>query len=120
MVEKIVEKVLCPSPSPSANRVRVCHAVRFAHISLVSIILLYYRWFHSFSVLITEVTVQWWRMHVGQYVYISFVLLYCDCQATFHLSLWITALQFNFMSKILWHPFPIWSDTPTTIYCLRM
>ena len=37
--------------------------------------------------LIIEITFQWWRMHVHQYVYISFVLpCYC-CQVTFHLGL---------------------------------
>jgi len=81
------EYLLCPFPDLSANRVRVCHADRFIHISLESVMVLYYGWFHSFSILITEVTVQWWRMHVHRYVYVSFVLPYYGCHATFYLSL---------------------------------
>jgi len=50
--------------------VRVCHVVRFVHVSHVSVIILYYGQFHSFSTLITEVTLQCWRMHVRQYIYI--------------------------------------------------
>jgi len=66
---------------------KFCHAVRFLHISLVSVIALYFGRFHSFSLLITETTLQWHRMPVRQYVYISFVLPYHGCQITFNFSL---------------------------------
>ena len=48
----------------------ICRVVRFVHTSYVSIIVLCCGWFHTFSMLITETTLQWWRMHVHQYVYI--------------------------------------------------
>ena len=86
-VQKMEEWLLCPVPSPSANRVRVHHAVRFVYISHVFIIVQDYGRFHSFSVLVIEFTLQWQRMHVCQYVYFSFVLPYYGCQVTLHLSL---------------------------------
>ena len=71
--------------------IKVCllvhHVVRFVHISHVSIIVLYYGQFHGFSMLITEITFQWWRMYVHQYVYILFTIPHYGCQVNFHLSL---------------------------------
>jgi hypothetical protein len=50
--------------SLSATRERVHRVVTFVYIPHVSIIVLYYGQFHGFSILITENTLQWWRMHV--------------------------------------------------------
>lgn len=43
----------------------------------------------------------WWKVHVCHYVYISFVLPYYGCQYTPHPSLYVTPLQFHFLSKFL-------------------
>jgi hypothetical protein len=53
----------------------------------MSITVLYYGQFHSFTVLIAEITHQWWGMYVHQYVYILCVLPHYRCQVTPHLSL---------------------------------
>jgi hypothetical protein len=37
--------------------------VRFVYIPHVSITVPYNGWFHGFSMIITEITLQWWRMH---------------------------------------------------------
>ena len=81
------DKLLSPHPSWSANTVTVCNVVRSVHISCVSIIVLLYVQCHSFTVLIADITLQWCRMHVHQYVYILCVLPHYGCQVTSHISL---------------------------------
>lgn len=41
------------------------------------------------------------------------------CQVTLLPSLYITLLQFHFLSKTHWHCFSIWSRSPTALYCLN-
>jgi hypothetical protein len=86
-VQRMEDKLLSPRPRWSANTVTVRNVVRFVRISSVSIIVLLCVQCHSFTVLIAEITVQWCRMHVRQYVYILFVLPHYSCQVTYHLSL---------------------------------
>jgi acetolactate synthase regulatory subunit len=94
----------------SANKVRVHNVVR-----CVSVTVLLYGEFHSFTLLIAEITLQWCRMHVHQYVYIVCVLPHYGCQV---ILVFVTPLPFNSMSKILQHPFSIWSNSPAAFYCL--
>ena len=89
------KQLLCPFSGPSLNGVIVHHAVRFVHIPHMSITVLYYGQFHSFAVLITKITLCSWRMHVYQYVYISFVFPHYGCQVT--LTLVFISPHFNFM-----------------------
>jgi len=81
------DKLLSPLPSQSANTVRVRNVIRLVHIFRVSIVDFLYGQVHSFTVLIAEITFQWWRMHVHQYVYILCVLPQYGCQVTSHFSL---------------------------------
>ena len=81
------KKLLSSIPRRSANKVSICNVVRFVHISSVSITVLYYGQFHSFTMLIAEITLQWWRMHVHQYADILCVLPHYCCQVISHLSL---------------------------------
>ena len=67
--------LLCPFAGVSANSVRGHHAVRYLQVSHVSGIVLYYGQCHSFSMLVSEITVGWWKMHVPYYVYILFATL---------------------------------------------
>jgi hypothetical protein len=78
---------------------------------------LYSDLFHSFSVLITEITLHWWRMFVCQYVYILFALPLYGCRGTFCLNLYVTQLQLQSV-KNLRCLFCVSSNSLTAVYCM--
>lgn len=64
--------------------------------------------------LITEVGLCLWVVHIWQCVYILFVLPHCGSQVTPH----VTILEFYFFSKAHRYPSFICSNSPTVFYCL--
>ena len=75
-------------------------------LSTYPFIVLYYGQFHSFSMLITEITLQCWTMHVRQYIYISPVLPYYGCHFNFRLSLISPRFHFTVCPRFLGIRFP--------------
>lgn len=69
---------------------------------------------------ITEITLCWWRMHVWPDVYILFIFPRYGWQVPLHLGLYVTLLQFHFLFKILWYSCSFWSNSPRALYFLSM
>jgi hypothetical protein len=74
-------------PCASANGVTVCHAVILVYVPHVSVVVLHNGRFQSVSMLVTEITFCWIKVHICQHVLISFVFSYYRCQVTPHSSL---------------------------------
>ena len=91
------DKLLSPRPSFSANTVAVCNVVRSVHIFCVSILVLLYVQCHSFTVLIADITLQWCRLHVHQYVYIL-------CPSALWLSSYISHQSLSPLFKLILYP----------------
>lgn len=108
-VPKMEKYFLCPYPGPSANGVRLC-----PHI--MCLLVLYYCWFQSYSIISTENTLWRWMMHIHQYAYISSVFPHHVCQVTPHRNFYVNPLQFNSLSKTFRHVFSTWYINPKAIW----
>jgi hypothetical protein len=58
--------------------------------------------------LTTEIILCWRTIHICQHVYILFVFPHYYWHVTHELSLYVTSLHFQFLSKIPRHSFPIY------------
>jgi hypothetical protein len=99
-VPKVEKYFLCPYPGPSANGVRIC------------LLVLYYCWFQSYSIISTENTLWRWTVHIHQYAHISPLFPHHVCQVTPHHRFYIIPLQLNFLSKTFRHAFSTWYNNP--------
>ena len=101
-------------PSRSANKVSVCNVFRYVQISSVSC------YMARFTALLCSL--QKLPSNGGECMFINmltFCLSFHSMAAKLLLTLlFVTQLQFHCMSKILWHPFSIQSNSPTAVYFL--
>jgi len=110
-VQQVKEQFLHPLPGLSADGVCVCHVVTLVHIPHVSVIVLYYHRFQSISMLIMEIALCWWMVHVCQHVYMSFQVMAVRLSLTL-----VLVTPFHSISKFLWHALSIESDSATAVY----
>ncbi len=67
------EQFLCSLPCATVDRVRICHSISFIYIANVAVIICHNLRLYGLTIIIAEITLCLYIVHVCQNTYITFV-----------------------------------------------